>query len=103
MHMKRTQLEKVKGKQIVNAMRGAATPGRYAHGSAAPVSRKAQRRQEQALGLTPFAVKLPSALVRRLQARAHETGADLGRVTAELLEAALDAAPPAPSTAEEIR
>lgn len=89
--MKKTQLEKAKGKQIANEMRKAATPQRFAQQAAQIVSRKDQRRRDQALGLVPFAVKLPADLVGRLQSQARERGTHINDLTAELLQTALRA------------
>ena len=87
--MKKTELEKAKGKQIANERRRTATPGRFAQQAAQVVSRKEQRKRDQALGLVPFAVKLPADLVGRLQSLAGERKTELGELTAELLESAL--------------
>jgi hypothetical protein len=86
--VKKTDLEKAKGKQIANEMRRTATPGRYAQQATQAVSRKEQRKRDQALGLVPFAVKLPSGLVDRLRTLA-ERRTELGELTAELLQSAL--------------
>jgi hypothetical protein len=87
--VKKTDLEKAKGKQIANEMRRTATPGRYAQQATQAVSRKEQRKRDQALGLVPFAVKLPSGLVDRLRTLADERRTELGELTAELLQSAL--------------
>lgn len=87
--MKKTALEKAKGKQIDSGMRQAATPGQFGRQAALAVSRKEQRKLDQAAGLLSYAVKLPADLVGRLQALAGERKIDLNELTAELLQAAL--------------
>ena len=82
--MKRTTLEKLKGVKISDRVARAVPPGRFAQDSAV-LSRREQRRLDQAKGLVPFAVKLDSALVQQIQALAAERNADLNDVVAELL------------------
>lgn len=87
--MKRTDLEKLKGKQIVGKMREAATPGRFG-GESALLSRREQRKLDQQQGLVPFAVKLNGDLANRLRALATERQVDLNELVAELLQKGLD-------------
>ena len=87
--MKRTDLEKHKGKKIDRDMSRAATPGRFGKEAAAIPDRREQRRRDQELGLVPFAVKLDGGLVRKLHSLAQERGAGLNEVVGELLEAGL--------------
>ena len=61
-----------------------------AGGADAQNSRDAQRKLDQAQGLVPFAVKLNSELVKKIQARAQERGTPLNEVVAELLEKGLE-------------
>lgn len=86
---KKTELEKAKGKQIANGMRQAATPGKYSRQAAPAISRKEQRKLDQAAGLLAFAVKLPSELIGQLRSLADERKTDLNALTAELLQNAL--------------
>ena len=84
--MKRTDLEKLQSKKITHS----ATPGRFgSDAAAAAVSRREQRKLDQARGLVPFAVKLDGELVKRIHALAQERKAELGDVVAELLKKGL--------------
>ena len=87
--MKRTDLEKHKGKKIDGSMAAAATPGRYGRDSTALPDRREQRRRDQAMGLVPFAVKLDGELVRKLNALAQERQTSLNALVGELLQGAL--------------
>ena len=89
--MKRTDLEKLKGLKINEAMKRASVPGRYMQ-DAAPVSRKERRRLEEAQGIVPFAVKLDAGLVQRLHDTATARQKALSELVGELLTHALDEA-----------
>ena len=90
MSWKKTDLERLKGASLNDRLDKSAPPERYARGSTF-ISRREQRRRDQAQGLVPFAVKLNQDLVRRVQARAHERNAGLSEVVSELLERGLEA------------
>ena len=86
MTMKKTELEKRKALKIANEMRRSGNPfGRVQ----AEADRRAQRDLDRALGLVPFAVKLPQDLVRQMQADAHSRGARLDDLVAEWLRKGL--------------
>lgn len=89
MSMKRTDLAKNLGHKITGKMNAAGIPGRFAAEAAAVADRHEQRRQERALGLIPFACKLPADLVKQLQVHggAHENG--INGLMAELIAKAL--------------
>jgi hypothetical protein len=89
MTMKRTELEKRAGMQIRNRLRGVEVPDRYGKGAAAPADRRAQRERERALGLVPFAVKLPADLIKALDEEARRRSVPVAELTAELLRKAL--------------
>ncbi len=89
--MKKAQMEKSKGSQIRSSIRQAPVPGRFGQASVAIHSRKEQRKLEQAAGLIPFAVKLPSNLVEKLRALASDRQTGLNELTAELLEKGINA------------
>ena len=89
MSWKKTDLERLKGASLNDRLSKSASPERYGKGSAF-VSRREQRRMDQAQGLVPFAVKLNQDLVRRIQAKAQERNASLSEVAAELLERGLE-------------
>jgi hypothetical protein len=84
--MKKTELEKRKALKIANEMRRTGNPyGRVG----TEADRRAQRERDRALGLVPFAVKLPQDLVRQMQADAHSRGARLDDLVAEWLRKGL--------------
>lgn len=89
--MKKTDLERLKGDRLVSQMRGAGTPARFGHASAAPVDKREQRRLEREQGLVPFAVKLEGTLVAEVRALAEKRGTGLNEVVAELLKKGLAA------------
>ena len=86
MALKKTQLERLNAARLQDQLRKSAPPDRYAQG-AHVLSRREQRERDRAQGLIPCAVKLPSALVKRVQERAGEK--PLNEVVAELLERGL--------------
>jgi hypothetical protein len=92
--MKRTELEKLQGKKITGRMKLEKSLDRYGSASGAVPERREQREREKAAGLVAFAVKLPQALVNRLQATAERESVSLGELVTRLLEASL-APPPA--------
>ena len=87
--MKATDLEKLKGRKISGKMSQSVTPGRFGKDASA-LSRREQRKLDQAQGLVPFAVKLEGALVKRIQDLAQERKATLSELTAALLKKGLD-------------
>ena len=86
--MKKTDLEKLKGKKITGG--GFGTADRYGKGAADPGDRRAQREHDRELGLIPFAVKLHGDLVREIHAAAEAKKTGLNEITAELLRKGLD-------------
>lgn len=89
--MKRTDLAKLKGLSINSKMAQAKTPGRFGKDASAPMDRREQRKQDQAQGLVPFAVKLNSELVKEVQALAAQRKLGLNEVVTELLTKGLKA------------
>ena len=83
MTMKKTELEKRKGLKIANDLRQAGNP--YARAGESEADRRARRERDRALGLVPFAAKLPQELVRQMQAEAEARGARLDDLVAEWL------------------
>jgi hypothetical protein len=81
--MKKTELEKRKGLKIANDLRLAGNP--YARSGETEADRRARRERDRALGLVPFAAKLPQELVRQMQAQAQARGARLDDLVAEWL------------------
>ena len=85
--MKKADLEKRLGQKIVGRMRQEPHSDRYGAASGAVADKREQRERDKAAGLVPFAVKLPQALVARLQSLAVERGVTLNELTGELLAA----------------
>ncbi len=81
-------MAKSDAKKLMSKMIAPGTPG-FAKAGEAPIDRREQRKRDQALGLVPFAIKLDSALVQRLQAVAKERGLDLNEAVAEVLKKGL--------------
>lgn len=92
MTMKRTELEKLKGKKIDNALGSSRVPHRFGQGAGDPVSRREQRKIDQAHGLIPFACKLDGELVKTLQSLAQTRGVALNDLVADLLRGGLEKA-----------
>jgi hypothetical protein len=88
--MKKTDLERLKAAHLKNQMKQSAVPERFGKGSNAVLDKRERRRLDQARGLVPFAVKLEGELVNEIRALAHERGADLNDVVAELLRKGLE-------------
>ena len=86
--MKKTDLEKLKGKKITGGGFGQAD--RYGKGSGEANDRRAQREHDRELGLVAFACKLPGDLVREVQAAAQAKGVGTNEIAAELLRKGLD-------------
>jgi hypothetical protein len=86
--MKKTDLEKLKGKKITGG--GFSHADRYGKGSGDANDRRAQREHDRELGLIPFACKLQGELIRELHAAAQAKGVGLNEITAELLRKGLD-------------
>lgn len=81
--MKRGELEKRQASKLTNQMRAAGNA--YGRAVAPEPDRRVQRERDRALGLIPFAVKLPQELVRALQEQAAKKSVGLNELTAELL------------------
>jgi hypothetical protein len=89
MAMKKTDLEKNKALKLTHSMKQAHSE-RFGKGAAeAPVSRKEQRKLDQAKGLVPFACKLDSELVEALKARAAAHPEGMNGLVDELLRRGL--------------
>jgi hypothetical protein len=86
--MKKTDLEKLKGKKVTGG--GFGSGDRYGKGSAEPNDKRAQREHDRELGLVAFACKLHGDLVREVHAAAEAKGVGLNEITAELLRKGLD-------------
>jgi hypothetical protein len=89
--MKKADLEKMKGSKITSKLNQGPPGERFGKGAGEVLSRRDQRKLEQAQGLVPFAVKLDGALVQRIQTLAQEKKSGLNEVVTELLTKALDA------------
>ena len=90
MTLKKTDLAKLAGLRIEGAQKRAGIPSRFGEGSAAAaVSRREQRKLEQARGVIPFAVKIDASLAEQVRERARSRGEAVDDVVAELLRKAL--------------
>jgi len=87
--MKKTDLAKSDAKKLMNKMASPGAPG-FGNATSPVVDKREQRKRDQALGLVPFAVKLNSGLVKRLQDLATERGQDMNTIVSELLNKGLD-------------
>lgn len=87
MTMKKTELEKRKARKIADEMHRTGNP--YGRAAEPEADRRAQRERDRALGLVPFAVKLPHDLVRLMQAEAQSRSARLDDLVAEWLRKGL--------------
>ena len=83
--MKKTDLDRNEGLKITGQMKQAGTPDRFGSAANAGVSRRDQRKLDQAQGLVAFAVKLDSELVKQVQALAESSGAGINETVAALL------------------
>lgn len=88
MTMKPTDLQKHLGLKINGKMGASGIPNRFGN-SAGLGDKREQRERDRALGLVPFACKLPSELVAKLQALSSCESGGLNALTAKLLESAL--------------
>ena len=89
MSMKKTDLVKNLAKKLDGRMKSADVPGRFAPGAAEVVDRREQRRRDTAAGLVPFACKLPTELVKRLNERAATFEGSVNGFVADALQRAL--------------
>lgn len=88
MTMKPAELQKHQGLKINGKMGAAGIPNRF--GNAAGLGdKREQRDRDRALGLVPFACKLPSSLVQTLQAKSATHDGGLNALMVQLLESAL--------------
>jgi len=83
--MKKTDLYKNEGLKINGQMKQAGTPERFGSAASAALSRRDQRKREQAQGLIAFAVKLDGELVKQIHARAEARQMGINETVAALL------------------
>ena len=83
--MKKSDLDRNEGLKIAGQMKQAGTPDRFGSAANAGVSRRDQRKLDQAQGLIPFAVKLDGELVKQIQALAEANGEGVNETVAALL------------------
>lgn len=91
MSLKKFDLAKNLGLKVAGRMKAAGVPDRFAQGAGEVLDKRERRARDAALGLVPFACKLPADLVKRINERGmgHEGG--VNGLLAELLAAALEA------------
>lgn len=83
--MKKSDLDRNEGLKIAGQMKQAGTPDRFGSAANPGVSRRDQRKLDQAQGLIPFAVKLDGALVKQIQALAETNNEGINATVAALL------------------
>lgn len=86
MSMKKTDLEKLKGKKLGGGM---GANDRFGRGAAEPGDRREQRERDREAGLIPFACKLHGDLIRDIHAAAQAKGVGLNEITEELIRKGL--------------
>ena len=99
MSLKKFDLAKNLGLKVAGQMKAAGVPSRFAQGANEVLDKRERRARDAALGLVPFACKLPLDLVKQVNERGagHEGGVN-GLLT-ELLTRALAADAPAEEVA----
>jgi hypothetical protein len=90
-HVKKTDLEKLKGLKIESQVGKTVKSSGFGKNEVAPLNRREQRKLDQAAGLVPFACKLEGELVGQLQALAQERATGMNELVAELLKKGLKA------------
>ncbi|MEX3935505.1 hypothetical protein AB4Y32_27525 [Paraburkholderia phymatum] len=87
MAMKKFDLEKNKALKLGNQMKQTLAADRFGKASSQQpqLDRREQRKLDQAMGLVPFACKLPQALVDQLKERAATHPEGMNALIAELL------------------
>jgi hypothetical protein len=95
MSLKKFDLAKNLGLKVAGRMKASGVPDRFAQGAADALDKRERRARDAALGLVPFACKLPLDLVKRINesGAGHEGG--VNGLLAELLTQALDGDKPA--------
>ncbi|MBT9567946.1 MAG: hypothetical protein IV085_06575 [Thiobacillus sp.] len=83
--MKKSDLDRNEGLKIAGQMKQAGTPDRFGSAANSGVSRRDQRKLDQAQGLIPFAVKLDGELVKQIQALAETNNEGINATVAALL------------------
>jgi hypothetical protein len=89
--MKKTDLYKNEGLKINGQMKQAGTPDRFGAAAGTALSRRDQRKLEQAQGLVAFAVKLDGELVKQIHALAEARQTGINETVAALLAKGLAA------------
>ncbi len=89
MTTKSSDMQKSLGAKINGKMGASGQPDRFGAAAGQGVDKRQQRAQDRALGLVPFACKLPGTLVKALQTRgaAHEGG--INALMAEMVAKAI--------------
>jgi hypothetical protein len=85
--MKKTDLEKLKGKKIIGG--GFGQSDRFGRDAHATMDKREQRERDRELGLVPFACKLHGDLVREIQAAAQSRGVGLNEIADEIIRKGL--------------
>ncbi len=83
--MKKSDLDRNEGLKIASQMKHAGTPDRFGSAANPGVTRRDQRKLDQAQGLIPFAVKIDGDLVKQIQSLAESRGEGVNETVAALL------------------
>jgi len=87
--MNKFELERNKAYKIVGQLKQSGIANRQ--GQAQTADRREQRKQDQAAGLVPFALKITQTQAEQLRALAQDRGITTNELVAELLQKALEA------------
>ena len=83
--MKKSDLDRNEGLKIASQMKHAGTPDRFGCAANPGVTRRDQRKLDQAQGFIPFAVKIDGDLVKQIQSLAESSGEGINETVAALL------------------
>jgi len=83
--MKKSDLDRNEGLKIASQMKHASTPDRFGSAANPGVTRRDQRKLDQAQGLISFAVKIDGGLVKQIQSLAEANGEGVNETVAALL------------------
>lgn len=88
--MNKFQLERIKAYKIVSQLKQSGIAANQQNQTPA-VDRREQRKQDQAAGLVPFALKIKQTQADQLRELAKERGVSTNEIVTELLQKALEA------------
>jgi hypothetical protein len=89
MSLKKFDLAKNLGLKVAGQMKAAGAPGRFGQAAGEVLDKRERRARDAALGLVPFACKLPLDLVKQINERGTGHDGGVNGLLAELLGQAL--------------